>query len=188
MSAEIHYQHSFSTHQCAKQHCRQGVIFSMAHQFTCSKKKKKSKKRTQIDIVTSKVGQAVIRNEELMIPGEAYHHWPFPTPVTTKGEVHISATFGVNLPFFAFPVSANSKDTRCSSLHLPPFFCDFSRWLSAGRSSLRARHRLSVETLRVTSVKNTSLINKTSKVFNHALHITALSAVYNNFGNKINIL
>lgn len=48
--------------------------------------------------------------------------------------------------------------------HIPPFFGDFSRWLSAGRSSLRERRRMSEETLGGRAFKNISLINKPSKV------------------------
>lgn len=85
-------------------------------------------------------------------------------PVITQAQVHIWALLGVNLPSFVFPVSAKSEETRCSSPHIPPFVCDFSRWLSAGRSSLSERRRMSEKTLGGQAFKNISLINKPSKV------------------------
>lgn len=137
MSAEIHYQHSFNRLRCSKRHCRQGVLISSMHQFH------PPKKRTQVNGVTSsRMWQAVIRHDELMIPGEVCHDWPFQKACNNKSTGPYLGPARCKSPILRASCQCKvRRDQMFLSPHIPPFLLRLFQMAGAASETAAACQR-----------------------------------------------
>lgn len=129
--------------------------------------------------------QAVIRHDELMIPGEVCHDWPFQKACNNKSTGRYLDPARCKSPMLRVSCQCKvRRDQMFLSPHIPPFFCDFSRWQEQPQ---RAPPHVRGDA-RGTSVQKYLSHKQAEQGVSHALRLTAPSAVNHNLGNKVNPL